>query len=136
MGVEIERPEMPEDEGQADVLAEAAIYAQRSDILPQVEGAFAQSRARDVAALVGCMERKRRYGPALAAIEAEEIGALLGAPQSSMEAGLEALVQAIEQRRLEDEPTIRYLARKAYRDEWLFAPAVALYPDRVWSALD
>ena len=40
------------------------------------------------------------------------------------------------QARLEDEPLIQYLARKAYRDEWLFGPAVALYPERRWSELD
>jgi aminoglycoside phosphotransferase (APT) family kinase protein len=36
MEVEVERPEMPEDEGEPDVLADAAIYAQDHDVAPQV----------------------------------------------------------------------------------------------------
>jgi hypothetical protein len=136
MGIEIERPELPEGEGQRDVLAEAAVYAQRNDVGPQLENAFASSRAKDVTTLIECMDRKRRYGPALEAIEAEEIGALLGLPQSSAEQAFLALDHAITKRSLDDEPLIKYLARKAYRDEWLFAPAVDLYPERRWSELD
>lgn len=136
MQVPIERPEMPESEGESDVLAEAAMYAQRNDVASRLDGAFAKSRAKDVATLVECMDRKRRYGPALAAIEADEIGALLGTPQKTFEEAIGALDRALRERKLEDEEVIGYLARKAYRDEWLFAPAVALYPERTWSALD
>jgi len=136
MRIEIERPELPEGEGQRDVLAEAAVYAQRNDVGPQLENAFASSRAKDVTTLIECMDRKRRYGPALEAIEVEEIGALLGLPQSSAEQAFLALDHAITKRSLDDEPLIKYLARKAYRDEWLFAPAVDLYPERRWSELD
>lgn len=136
MGVEIERPEMPESDGEADVLADAAIYAQRNDVQKRVQDPFAQSRARDVATLVECMDRRRRYGPALEAIEIDELGALLGRSQDSVDRGLFELDRAIRAQRLEDEPLIQYLARKAYRDEWLHAPAVGLYPERRWSALD
>jgi aminoglycoside phosphotransferase (APT) family kinase protein len=136
MEVAIERPEMPEAEGEPDALAEAAVYAQENDVQPGLEQAFGRSRAKDVTTLIRCMDRKRRYGPALAAIEIEEVGALLGAKQASMEHAFRALEHAIAESRLDDEPLIRYLARKAYRDEWLFAPAVALYPDRRWSELD
>ena len=31
---------------------------------------------------------------------------------------------------------ITYLTRRAYRDEWLYEPAVSLYPERTWSELD
>jgi hypothetical protein len=91
---------------------------------------------RDVKTLVSCMDRKRRYGPALEAIECDELGALLGSRPGSLEEGFETLDGAIRERRLEDQPLIQYLTRHAYRDEWLYAPAVALYPDRFWAEID
>ena len=136
MEVAIERPEMPEGAGERDVLAESAVYAQTHDVKPRLEDSFAASRARDVTTLIECMDRKRRYGPALDAIETDEIGALLGARQASSGEAYAALDRAIAARRLDDEPLIQYLARKAYRDEWLHQPAVSLYPERRWSELD
>ena len=47
-----------------------------------------------------------------------------------------ALDQAIAAEKLDDEPLLQYLSRRAYRDEWLYSPAVELYPGREWSALD
>ena len=136
MEVEIERPEMPEDAGAPDVLADSALYAQEHDVAPHVEDPFAQSRVRDVKTLISCMDRKRRYGPTLAEIECEELGELLGARPPSVEEGFERLDAAIREHRLEDPPLIQYLARHAYRDEWLYAPAVALYPNRRWADID
>jgi aminoglycoside phosphotransferase (APT) family kinase protein len=136
MNVAIERPEMPADVGEVDVLAEAAMFAQRNDVQPGLDSAFQKSRSKDVTTLIECMDRRRRYGPALEAIETDEIGALLGREPSSMIEALESLDQAIAEHRLEDGPLIQYLARKAYRDEWLHAPAVDLYPERRWSELD
>ena len=34
------------------------------------------------------------------------------------------------------EDLVPYLARRAYRDEWLHAPVTRLYPNRCWSELD
>jgi aminoglycoside phosphotransferase (APT) family kinase protein len=136
MGVEIDRPEMPEAFGAVDVLADAAMYAQEHDVEPRLENAFAASRSRDVATLIGCMDRRRRYRPALAAIETDEVGSLLGRPQRDFEEAMRALDLAILDHRLADDALIRYLARKAYRDEWLHAPAVSLYPERRWSEID
>jgi aminoglycoside phosphotransferase (APT) family kinase protein len=136
MGVEIAAPEMPEAEGEPDVLAEAAVFAQDRDVAPALVDAFATSRARDVATLVQCMDRRRRYGEAIDAAEREDLGALLGRTPASVEEGRARFVSALEARRLEDDAVIRTLARKAYRDEWLHAPAADLYPKRVWSRLD
>ena len=47
-----------------------------------------------------------------------------------------ALHAAIEAGELEDEVLVPYLARRAYRDEWLYWPVTRLYPNRSWSALD
>ena len=136
MEIDVERPEMPEDAGEPDNLAEAALAAQDDDVKPAIEDPFARSRADAVKTLIACMDRRRRYGPALETIERDEMGALLGrAPVSDAE-GKRLLCEGIAARRFEDEPLVRYLLRRAYRDEWLYAPAVALYPDRVWAAID
>ena len=136
MEVPIERPEMPEDEGEPDVLADGAIYAQEHDVEGAIQDDFAARRAKDVKLLIGCMDRKRRYGAALAAIECDEIGALLGRTPASLAEGDAALDAAIRAHTLEDPPLIQYLTRRAYRDEWLYAPAASIYPDRRWATLD
>ncbi len=136
MEIEIERPPMPEGEGERDVLAEGALYAQANDVTPAIEDAFAARRAKDVAILIECMDRKRRFGDALDAIECEEMGALLGRRPASRSEGDAALCAAIRAHRLEDPPLVQYLARRAYRDEWLYAPAAGIYPDRRWAELD
>lgn len=136
MEIPIERPEVPESVGAPDVLAEAALYAQSHDVTPAIEQPFARSRSKDVATLVACMDRKRRYGPALDLIEQDEIGALLGRRPGDAEQAVRLLDAAIRERKLPDEKVVPYLTRRAYREEWLYAPSVALYPERNWSALD
>ncbi len=136
MEIPVEKPAMPEGVGEQDVLAEAALYAQSNDVTPAVGDAFARSRARDVATLVACMDRKRRYGSAIEQIEVEAIGALLGMRPVDGEEGIRALDAAIRARAVPDEKLVPYLTERAYREEWLYAPAVALYPARRWAALD
>ena len=136
MEVPVERPEMPEDAGRADVLAEAALYAQERDVAPRIDDRFAASRAGDVGTLIACMDRRRRFAGALAEAQIEDLGELLGRRPASLEEGLAEFDAAIRERRLDDAAAIRALARKAYRDEWLYAPAVALYPERNWAELD
>jgi aminoglycoside phosphotransferase (APT) family kinase protein len=136
MGVALERPEMPDGSGAGDILAEAAQYALANDVAPHVDGLFAVSRVEDVRILVQCMERRRRFGDALAVVECDEVGALLGRRPRTLGGAMKALDAAIRNRRVDDEAALRYLARRAYRDEWLHAPAAALYPNRSWSPLD
>jgi aminoglycoside phosphotransferase (APT) family kinase protein len=135
-GVTVERPEMPTEAGERDILAEAAAYAVDNDVQPHLTDLFGKSRANDVKVLVQVMDRKRRYGAALETIECDELGALLGTRPSSVAEGFRALDEAIKARTLDDTAVITYLTRRSYRDEWLYAPAVALYPERVWSKLD
>jgi len=136
MEIPVERPALPEAVGEKDVLAEAALYAQANDVTPAVGDAFARSRARDVATLVACMDRKRRYGAAIDAIEQDEIGALLGRRPADAEEGVRLLDDAIRARKLTDEKLVPYLTRRSYREEWLYSPSVELYPARNWAALD
>ena len=136
MGIAIERPDLPAGAGSSDILADAAQYALEHDVLPHVEGGFGASRAHDVSILVQCIDRRRRFGATLDAIECDEIGALLGRRPKILANGLRALDAAIRARRIDDAAALGYLARRAYRDEWLYAPAAALYPDRAWSPID
>lgn len=135
MGIELARPEMPVERspGRMSVAANRMLT---DDIAPTVSSAFAQSRCGDVSILIDCMEREHRYGTALRAIECEQISELLGTALSDYQQAIQALDQAINEDRLDDEPLIRYLAARAYREEWLYMPVTRLYPDRQWSLLD
>ena len=135
MDIAIDRPPVPE-ELPAGPLARAATKNLESDVLPRLDDEFARTRVRDIGIIVACMDRQARYGNELATIECREIGELLGQSHSDYPAALSALDAAIEAQALDDEPLIRYLARRAYRDEWLYAPAAYLYPGRHWSPLD
>lgn len=137
MGVELERPDVPDDSDTADdILAAAAQYALEHDVQPAIDDAFAQSRVRDVSILVQCMERKRRFGATVAAMQLDELRSLLKSRPASLRDGLGELDEAVRDRRVDDGDALQYLARRAYLDEWLYAPAVSLYPDRQWSPID
>ncbi len=135
-GITVERPTMPTDAGTNDILADAAAYTIEHDVAPHLTNLFAKSRGNDVRVLIEVMDRKRRFGDALARIECDELAALLGTRPTSAAEGFLTLDAAIRTNALEDTAIITYLTRRAYRDEWLYAPAVALYPERVWSKLD
>ena len=136
MEIELERPELPDDDGEPDVLLDAAAFALENDVVPAIENPFAASRANDVKVLLQCADRRQRFGPTIDAAEVDELGALLGSRPATKAEGLVALDRAIADGSLDDGDVVRYLARRAYRDEWVNAPAVALYPDRQWAALD
>jgi aminoglycoside phosphotransferase (APT) family kinase protein len=136
MGVEIERPDLPDEDDGDDILAMAAQYALDNDVKPAVSTPFAESRVGDVSILVRCMERRRRHGTMIAAMECDELQQLLGSRPTSAPAGLATLDQALRDHKVDHADALRYLARRAYRDEWLYSPAVTLYPERNWSALD
>ncbi len=135
-GLMVERPAVPVDEGERDIVAEAAVYSLEHDVRPRVTEPFAASRAKDAELLIRIMDRRRRYGAVLDAIECDELGQLLGTRPRSRVAGMQALNEAITGDALDDDAVITYLTRRAYRDEWLYEPAVSLYPERTWSPLD
>jgi hypothetical protein len=135
-GLTIERPIMPDDADGKDILADAAIWSLEHDVQPHLSDPFAMSRLGDAAILIKIMDRKRRFGPQLDAIECDELAPILGHRPSSRSEGMAALDQLISQDEIDDNAVITYLTRRAYRDEWLFEPAVSLYPTRSWSALD
>ena len=136
-GLVVEPPELPdEDAGEADVVLEAARWALTNDVTPTVEAAFAQSRLHDVDLLLACADRRRRHGPELAARELDELSTLLGHRPASLADGFGELDGGIQGGDLPDDEVLPYLTRRAWRDEWLWAPVVGLYPDRRWSSID
>lgn len=136
LDVPIDKPELPAESGSPDTLAEAAKYALANDVAPNVSGLFAQSRVNDVNVLISCMDRIRRYGPQLAETERAELSELLGKRQRTAADGLKRLDTAIRKGTIDEAVALRYLTRRAFREEWLYAPAVALYPARNWAPLD
>jgi hypothetical protein len=136
MGIRIERPEMPTTTAPVDLLVSTAAHSLRHDVLPRIDDAFAHSRAQDAARLMECLDRRLRFSATLNTTERAEISELLGHRFADLTQAQQALVTAIEARTLDDEKLVQYLTRKAYRDEWLYAPVVELYPDRQWSPLD
>ena len=135
-GITVERPELPTDAGERDIVADAAIWSLEKDVTPHLDDAFARSRAGDAALLVRLMDRRRRYGHVLDEIECDELTPLLGARPDSRAEGTAALDRLISEDAVDDDAVITYLTRRAHRDEWLHEPAASLYPTRTWSALD
>jgi hypothetical protein len=131
-----DRPDLPDDVADPDILARAAQYALDHDIAPQLSDPFAMSRTKDVAILVACLDRQRRLGGVIEEIERDELGALLGRRPATSEQGLDELDAAIRQAHLADDEVLSYLTRRSYRLEWLWSPACSLYPDRAWAAID
>jgi len=137
MGIELERPLMPDaDTGSNSILLRAAAKSLQRDVLPELQTPFARSRMEDTQVLLECAEREHRYGAAIRADNAVEIARLLGQQPADYARATTRLLEAMRERHIADEPLLQYLARKAYRDEWLYQPAASLYPTRSWSALD
>ena len=82
------------------------------------------------------MDRRRRYGEDMAASELDDLQQLFGSRPSTVAAGLADLDDRIAAGSVDDDVTVRYLTRRALRDEWLWAPAVTLYPERRWADID
>jgi hypothetical protein len=135
MGLSIDRPDMPDEAGEADPLAVSAEWVNEHDVRPALDEGFAKSRAAEVSILIRCMDRVRRLGPQVERADLAELGALLRRRFRTALAGDAALESAIRARHLDEEALVRFLARRTYRREWLYAPVAALYPNRRWSAL-
>ncbi|MCY3889592.1 MAG: hypothetical protein OXG50_06810, partial [bacterium] len=76
-------------------------------------------------------------GPDLASIELDEIAALTGRRADSLDDGLMELDHSIQSWGKEKESEVlRYLARRAWRLEYLWKPVVDLFPGRTFSRID
>ena len=136
MDIEISPPEMPVSNQDPEPLTTFAVQSLKRDALPRVSDTFAVSRIEDAVRLMEVTDRRRRFGAAIEATEAEEMAELLQTRVRGTRESTLALVEAVNEGRIDDEALIQYLARRAYRDEWLHSPVGELYPDRAWSPLD
>jgi aminoglycoside phosphotransferase (APT) family kinase protein len=143
IGLDLERPELPELPPVVDDLAGAVASGPSrlfdvvaanltEEIVPRLDSALARNRAEMAVLLVRSLERQHRLGGAVEQVEIDELGELLGRRPASSVAGLVALDGAIEHwARDREADVLRYLYRRAVRTEALYAPIAGLYPDRV-----
>lgn len=136
MNVSIQAPTLPNDEQNNDVLLRSVKQLQTKNVLPNLHDKFAASRANDLLALVDCIDRKNRFAEELAAAELADFNELLGAQSATLAEAHARFAELIAGGQFKDEDVLVVLARKAYRDEFLYQPAVSLYPSRQWSDLD
>ncbi len=142
MGIDLQRPEMSElselsENTMASSLEGVVVRNLRDDVLPAVDGGFPRHRLEHAALLVECLDRQKQLGPHLAGIELDEIAALTGRRAHSLDDGLIELDHAIQGWGSENEvEVLRYLARRAWRLEYLWKPVVDLFPDRKFSRID
>jgi aminoglycoside phosphotransferase len=138
MHTSIERPPaLPALGGRAGhSIGEVAVDNLRREVLPNVGDTWARHQLEHSALLVECMDRVARLGPTVDAIEVDELAALLGTRPASAQDGLASLDAALRRWDGErDDEVLRYLGRRAYRTEELYAPVVALFPGRQFSPL-
>ena len=136
MGIELERPELPEVE-MASSLERVVIANLRDEALPAVEGDYPRHRLEHATLLVECLDRQKQIGPQLGAIELDEIATLTGRRSDTLEDGLMDLDKAIQDQDAGNEADVlRYLARRAWRLEYLWKPVVDLFPGRTFSRID
>jgi aminoglycoside phosphotransferase (APT) family kinase protein len=137
MGIELERPALPAWPSGPVSLYEVVAENLRHDVRPALGDAFAAHRLDHAALLVRTLEREHLLGPAVAAIELDELAKLLGRRPLDLASGLAALDQAMPVLGAErEEEVLRYLGRRAWRTEQLLAPVVGLFPDRALRPLE
>jgi aminoglycoside phosphotransferase (APT) family kinase protein len=131
MGVELERPELPFVPDGPTSLYEVVAANLNEVVRPAVADAFAASRLDAASLLVRSLEREQRIGPALAEVEIDELGTLLGRRPADLPSGLSSLDRALRDWGPEREvELLRYLGRRAWRTEQLFKPVVSLFANR------
>jgi aminoglycoside phosphotransferase (APT) family kinase protein len=139
MHIELDRPD-PIGEPPAlagHTIGEVAVDNLRRQVLPAVDDEWATHQLEHATLLVECMDRLARLGPAVDAVEVDELTELLGERPASTADGLARLDARLRQLDgARDEEMLRYLARRAYRAEELYAPVVALFPDRRFSPIE
>lgn len=137
MGIELERPTLPERPAAPVSLYGVVAENLRNDVRPALDDEFATHRLDHAALLVRSLEREHVLGPAVAEIELDELSKLLGRRPLDVASGLAALDRAIPQLGAErEEEILRYLGRRAWRTEQLLAPVVGLFPDRALRPLE
>ena len=129
-GIALDRPPLPEAADVRPTLYAAVAGMLDADVVPCVDSAFARGRAREAGLVVRALEREQRLRPLLDAIDIDELAQLIGHRPTDVSNGLVRLRELIVDGPADDEGAIlRYLARRAWREEQLLAPVVSLFPD-------
>jgi aminoglycoside phosphotransferase (APT) family kinase protein len=135
MGITLTDPELPA-EGELGILAQAVDHALGVDVRSSVQDGFARSRLADAQRMVACIDRLRRYEPAITELERDALADLLGHRPETVADGLTEVDAGIKAGRFRDEEVLPYLAGRCRRLEWLYKPASDMFPDRTWARLD
>lgn len=131
MGIELERPEVPRVAAASTTLYDVVVENLARDVRPLIGDEFARERLDAAGRLVLGLEREHRIGPALAEIELDELGRLLGHRPPDLATGLATLDREIPRFGADREvEVLRYLGRRAWRAEQLWAPVVAPFAGR------
>ena len=120
----------------SDILADAAVYTVEHDVAPHLTDLFAQSRANDVMVLVSAWTASGASAPRSTRSSATSSARCSARARPLRPRASPRSTRPSATARSTTPRSITYLTRRAYRDEWLYAPAVALYPERLWAKLD
>ena len=137
-GITVERPELPaDDDGERDIVAAAAVCSLERDVRPKLDRRLrhlAGQGRRDAHPDHGPPPPLRRRPSTPSSATSWPRCSAPGPPPGPRARGCSTRPSAPGS--VDDAAVITYLTRRAYRDEWLYEPAVSLYPERTWSALD
>lgn len=128
-GIELERPALPGAIDARPTLYGAVAGTIDGVLVDAADTDFARGRAREAALLVRSLEREAALRPALDAADLDELTPLLGHRPATVAQGLRALSARIGEGPFDpDSSVLRFLARRAWREEQLYAPVVSLFP--------
>lgn len=131
MGVDLERPALPDVSAPDSSLYECIAANLERDVRAAISDGFAANRLDAAVLLVRALEREHRIGPLLAEIEVDELASLLGRRPRDLASGLAELDRMLRtDHGAREVEVLRYLARRAWRMEQLMAPVVSLFPNR------
>jgi hypothetical protein len=140
MGITLQPPDpLPApDLGRHPALARSAADNLRRHVLPVLETEWPKSQLAHACLLLDCVDRAAALNPSMERCELDDLAALLGRRPVDVEAGLHDLDHSLAAADgVDDGDVLRYLARRAYRAEQVYAPVVtALFPGRQFTALD
>jgi len=118
------------DDGERSWAYDVALDDLRDVVLPALADDFAATRAKGVARLLKYLREADRLGPGFAAVERDELGALLGQPVDDVEPGRRALCAAIEHGTTTAGAVLPYCLRQSARDTAVARGAMGSLADR------
>lgn len=134
IGLVVARPDPlveEEEHHDANSFSDVVVDNLEREILPLLGDDWSRYRLRDVSVLVRCIDRQLRFAQLFEERDLDELNALLGTGHRSLAEGLRDLNRQVSALMATAEgEVLAYLARRAYRAEELFEPAVDLFPDR------